>query len=111
MESVRRRHFWLYVDEFQNFIAPSMAEILSEARKYRLGLVLAHQSLSQMQRGSEVSDAVLANTNVRIVFRVGDADAKTLAGGFGSFDAADIQSLERGHALCRVERADHDFNL
>src|ERR1043166_1960401 len=45
-----RRNFWLYIDEFHNFITPSMAEILAGARKYRLGLVLAHQELRQLER-------------------------------------------------------------
>jgi type IV secretory pathway TraG/TraD family ATPase VirD4 len=49
-----RRNFWLYIDEFANFITPSMAEILSGARKYRIGLTLAHHELHQLQRNPEV---------------------------------------------------------
>lgn len=110
MEQEERRHFWLYLDEFQNFITPSMAEILTEARKYKLGLILAHQNFGQIQRDPEVLQAVMA-TNIRIVFRVGDSDAKALSFGFSSFETNDLQSLERGAAICRVERADHDFNI
>lgn len=75
-----RRDYWLYIDEFANFITPSMAEILSGARKYRLGLILAHHELHQLQRNTEVASAVLAHPYTRIVFRVGDDDARKLAG-------------------------------
>ena len=57
-----RRNHWVYVDEFQNFITPSMAEILAEARKYRMGLTLAHQTLTQLSRDSDVLNAVLGTT-------------------------------------------------
>ncbi|MEN9576484.1 MAG: hypothetical protein RL514_4339 [Verrucomicrobiota bacterium] len=106
-----RRPFWLYVDEFQNFITPSMAEILSGARKYRLGLILAHQELRQLERDREVASAVLSNPHTRVVFRVGDSDAKTLEGGFANFEARDLQNLGTGDAICRLERSDGDFNL
>lgn len=106
-----RRDFWLFIDEFHNFITPSMTEILTGARKYRLGLILAHQDLRQLQRDSEVSSAVLSNTYTRICFRVGDDDAKKLADGFASFDVRDLQNLSTGEAICRVERSDFDFNL
>jgi len=106
-----RKDFWLYVDEFQNFITPSMAEILTGARKYRLGLILAHQELRQLERDREVASAVLSNPYTRVAFRVGDADARTLENGFAHFEARDIQNLETGQAICRVEKADGDFNL
>ncbi len=106
-----RRPFWLYVDEFQNFITPSMAEILTGARKYRLGLILAHQELRQLERDREVASAVLSNPYTRVVFRVGDSDARTLENGFANFEARDIQNLETGQAITRVEKADGDFNL
>jgi hypothetical protein len=107
----KRRDFWLYIDEFHHFITPSMAEILTGARKYRLGLVLAHQELRQLQRDDEVASAVLSNSYTRVVFRVGDADARALADGFASFEARDLQNLETGEAICRIERSDFDFNL
>ena len=106
-----RRPFWLYVDEFQHFITPSMAEILSGARKYRLGLILAHQELRQLERDREVASAVLSNPYARVVFRVGDADARTLENGFANFEARDLQNLATGQAICRVEKAEGDFNL
>ena len=106
-----RRDFWLYIDEFANFITPSMAEILSGARKYRIGLTLAHHELHQLQRNSEVASAVMSHPYTRIVFRVGDDDAKKLAEGFSFFEANDLRNLETGQAVARVERSDYDFNL
>jgi len=106
-----RRDFWLYVDEFANFITPSMAEILKGTRKYRVGLTLAHHELHQLQRDPEVASAVMSHPFTRIVFRVGDDDAKKLAEGFSFFEAKDFRNLETGQAICRVERSDYDFNL
>ncbi|HEY1903070.1 MAG TPA: helix-turn-helix domain-containing protein [Terracidiphilus sp.] len=107
-----RRNFYLYIDEFHNFVTPSMAAILSGARKYRLGLILAHQELQQLaSRDADVASAVIANPYTRICFRVGDYDAKKLADGFSHFEAKDLQNLQVGNAICRVERAEFDFNL
>ena len=106
-----RRDYWLYIDEFANFITPSMAEILSGARKYRIGLTLAHHELHQLQRNPEVASAVMSHPYTRIVFRVGDDDAKKLAEGFAYFEAKDLRNLETGQAIVRVERGDFDFNL
>lgn len=106
-----RKDFWIYIDEFHNFITPSMSEILSGARKYRIGLALAHQELRQLQRDSEVASAVLANPGTRVCFKVGDDDARKLSDGFSFFEAKDLQNLGTGEAICRVERSDFDFNL
>ena len=107
-----RRNFYLYIDEFHNFVTPSMAAILSGARKYRLGLILAHQELQQLvSRDADVASAVIANPYTRVCFRLGDYDAKKLADGFSHFEAKDLQNLQVGDAICRVERAEFDFNL
>lgn len=106
-----RRDYWIYADEFANFITPSMAEILSGARKYRIGLTLAHHNLQQLQRDPDVASAVMSHPFTRIVFRVGDDDAKKLAEGFSYFEAKDLRNLEAGQAIARVERSDFDFNL
>lgn len=111
LAATARRDFFIYLDEFQHFITPSLAEVLNGARKYRLGLILAHQELRQLERDREVASAVLGNAFTRVVFRVGDDDARKLEGGFGSFTARDLQNLETGEAVVRVERSDHDFNL
>ncbi|MFH1182915.1 MAG: CxxC-x17-CxxC domain-containing protein [Candidatus Moraniibacteriota bacterium] len=69
-----RRDFFLYVDEFQNFATESFASILSEARKYRLSLIVAHQYITQLTE--EVRDAVFGNVGSLLAFRVGAADAE-----------------------------------
>jgi len=71
-----RKDFFLYVDEFQNFATESFANILSEARKYRLDLILAHQYVAQME--DTVREAVFGNVGTLIVFRVGAEDAEFL---------------------------------
>ena len=71
-----RKDFYLYVDEFQNFATESFADILSEARKYRLDLIIAHQYISQLEE--PVSDAVFGNVGTIITFRVGATDAEFL---------------------------------
>ncbi len=72
-----RKDFYLYVDEFQNFTTDSFATILSEARKYRLSLILAHQYISQLtESGNEkVRNAVFGNVGTMIAFRIGSDDA------------------------------------
>lgn len=107
-----RLHFYFYIDEFQNFITPSMAAILSGARKYHLGLILAHQELRQLwNQDTEVANSVISNPGTRICFRLGDFDAQKLGDGFSSFDAQDLQNLGVGEAICRIERNEYDFNL
>lgn len=107
-----RRPFYLVMDEFQHFVTPSMATLLTGARKYGVGLVLAHQELRQLwNQDRDVAGAVLANAATRICFRVGDDDAKKLEDGFGTFTARDLQNLAVGQAVCRGDRADADFSL
>lgn len=85
MERVRipeenRKDFYLYVDEFQNFVTDAFAGILSEARKYRLNLTVAHQYTAQLvsDKSTAVRDAVFGNVGTIIVFRVGADDAEFL---------------------------------
>lgn len=107
-----RRPFFLYLDEFHNLATPSMAALFSGARKYRLGLTVAHQDLYQLRSTvPEVERAVLGNAYTRICFRLGDEDAKTLAQGFSFFTADDLGNLATGEAICRVGRKENDFNL
>ena len=111
-DASKRVPFFLYMDEFQHFITPSIASILSGARKYGLGLVLSHQEIRQLKnRSDETLSAVLGNAFTRVVFRVGEHDAKTLADGFSHFEARDLQNLGIGEAIVRIERPDFDFNL
>ncbi len=76
----KRQDFYLYIDEFQNFITPSIATILSEARKYRLDLIMAHQYMGQLVKDgkSEIRDAVLGNVGSTFVARVGPEDVEVL---------------------------------
>jgi hypothetical protein len=105
-----RRYHWLYIDEFHDFLTPSLAACLSGVRKYRLGLILSHEEMRQVERDGDVASALL-NAYTRVVFRVNDRDAKALESGFASFEARDLQNLSTGQAVCRVERSDCDFNL
>jgi hypothetical protein len=112
MKEHERLPFFLYIDEFQHFITPSMSSILSGARKYGLGLILAHQDLEQLRTlDKELANSVLSNPATRVCFRSGEDDAKQLATGFSYFDETDIQNLATGQAIVRVERKDNDFNI
>jgi len=72
-----RRDFFLYVDELQNFATESFADILSEARKYHLGLVLGHQYIAQLTNSdsTKLRDAIFGNVGTMVTFRIGAADA------------------------------------
>ncbi len=85
-------NFYLFVDEFQSFANESFADILSEARKYKLNLTMAHQYIEQMEE--EVRAAVFGNVGTMIVFRVGAYDAEVLEKEFApEFTAEDIVNL------------------
>lgn len=88
----RLPNFYLYVDEFQSFANKSFADILSEARKYKLNLTIAHQYIEQMEE--EVRDAVFGNVGTMITFRVGAFDAEVLEKEFApTFMATDLVNL------------------
>ncbi|MFH1820310.1 MAG: CxxC-x17-CxxC domain-containing protein [Candidatus Nealsonbacteria bacterium] len=88
----KRKDFFLYVDEFQNFATEAFVNVLSEARKYRLALILGHQYITQMEE--EVRDAVFGNVGTIISFRVGAEDAEWLEKEFTpEFLATDIVNL------------------
>lgn len=107
-----RSDYFLYIDEFQNFITPSMSAILSGARKYHLGLILAHQDMQQLAKyDTELASAVAANAGTRICFRLGDTDAKRFESGFSFFTREDLENLHTGEAVGRIERPDYDFSL
>ena len=108
----KRNPVFLYLDEFQNFITPSVKEMISGIRKYRVGLTLSHQDLQQLQKDdTDLLNAVLTNITTRIVFRVGEPDAKRLEEGFNHFDAGDVQNLGRGEAIIRIEQPQYDCSL
>ena len=97
----QRRDFMFYVDEFQNFATPDFAVILSEARKYHLGLTVANQFIGQMDE--EVKNAVFGNVGTMICFRVGVADANFMQREFQPhFNENDIINVERFHAYMKT---------
>ena len=90
----KRKDFFLYVDEFQNFATESFINILSEARKYRLSLILSHQYINQMEEG--VKEAVFGNVGTIVTFRVGAEDAEYLEKEFApEFNAEDLVNLAK----------------
>lgn len=89
-----RKDFYLYVDEFQNFATESFANILSEARKYRLNLIIAHQYIEQVEE--EVQAAVMGNVGTILAFRIGAADAEAMTLEFAPyFDEEDLVNLAK----------------
>ncbi|MFA6098476.1 MAG: type IV secretion system DNA-binding domain-containing protein [Patescibacteria group bacterium] len=101
IEEKDRQDFYLYVDEFQNFATESFASILSEARKYRLSLVLAHQYIEQLDE--EVRAAVFGNVGTIMCFRVGAADAEFLAKEFfPTFTEDDLLNLTKYNVYLKL---------
>ncbi len=100
-----RKDFYLTVDEFQNFVTESFANILSEARKYRLNLLVAHQYINQLvfDGNSTVRDAIFGNVGTLISFRVGAEDAEFLEKEFQPvFMANDIVNLPKYHIYLKL---------
>ncbi|MCF7820013.1 MAG: type IV secretion system DNA-binding domain-containing protein [Candidatus Pacebacteria bacterium] len=94
IDEEKRQDFYLYIDEFQNFSTESFANILSEARKYRLNLIMAHQYIEQL--GDTVKAAVFGNVGTLVVFRVGATDAEELVKEFTpTFIEEDIVNLPK----------------
>lgn len=105
MPEEQRRDFFLYVDEFQNFATDSFANILSEARKYRLSLILAHQYIGQLitDQSTKVRDSVFGNVGTIINFRVGGADAEFLETEFmPEFLQNDLVNLAKANVYIKL---------
>ena len=97
----KRRDFYLYVDEFQNFSTESFANILSEARKYALNLTLAHQYIEQLDE--KVRAAIFGNVGTVILFRVGAFDAEFLEKQFmPEFEVTDLVNLPNYHIYLKL---------
>ncbi|OQA43290.1 MAG: AAA-like domain protein [Parcubacteria group bacterium ADurb.Bin305] len=103
MPQDQRKDFYLYVDEFQNFATPAFAQILSEARKYRLNAILAHQTTSQLEETSLVN-VTLANTGTVICFRTANPeDERMILPQFRPYvDSGEISSLPSYHFYMRL---------
>lgn len=97
----KRKDFYLYVDEFQNFATPDFAQILSEARKYRLNLCVANQFIGQVEE--EVKNAVFGNVGTVVSFRVGVTDANYLVHEFQpTFSEDDLLNVDRFHVYMKT---------
>lgn len=97
----QRKDFFLYVDEFQNFATPDFAQILSEARKYRLNLIVANQFIGQMEE--EVKNAIFGNVGTVASFRVGVTDANYLQHEFQPiFSESDLINVDRFNAYMKT---------
>ena len=106
-----RKHFYLYVDEFQNFITDAFASILSEARKYHLNLIIAHQYLGQLTQAAgaqgagsqDLRDAVFGNAGTFVTFRTGAEDAEFLAKEFSpTFNEFDLVNIDRFNVYIKL---------
>jgi type IV secretory pathway TraG/TraD family ATPase VirD4 len=93
--------FYLHMDEFQNISTPAISAILSEARKYKLGLTMAHQFIAQLQ--PDIKDAVFGNVGSMATFRVGPDDSQFLASQFApTFSASDLMNVPNRNAYMRI---------
>jgi hypothetical protein len=101
MPEEERRDFYLYVDEFQNFATPDFAQILSEARKYRLNLIVANQFIGQMEE--EVKNAVFGNVGTIVAFRIGVTDANYLQHEYTpTFAETDLINIDKFNAYVKT---------
>jgi hypothetical protein len=114
----QRNDFYLYLDEFQNFVTDSIATILSEARKYRLDLTIAHQYISQLVRennDTRIRDAVFGNVGTMVAFRVGVEDAETLAQEFApvfnEYDTINVEMYTANVKLLIDNASSKPFNM
>ena len=104
-----RKDFFLYIDEFQNFVTPSIESILSEARKYRLGLILAHQYLDQLEKESKIAGtvslkgAVFGNIGTMMFYKIGPQDAEVCSKEMAPvFSEQDLVNMEAFKAAMRL---------
>jgi len=101
LEEDQRNPFYLYIDEFQNVTTDSISTILSEARKYKLSLNIAHQFIKQLDEG--IRDSVFGNVGSIISFRVGQDDAEYLENQLSPvFDANDIANIDNRNAYVKM---------
>ncbi|MEO5927417.1 MAG: type IV secretion system DNA-binding domain-containing protein [Patescibacteria group bacterium] len=117
MEASERKDFYLYIDEFQNFLTDSISAILSEARKYGLDLVIAHQFIGQLtQKGDTlVRDAIFGNVGSMMAFRVGPDDAefleKEFAPVFNQHDLINVEAFTCNAKILIDNTASRPFNM
>jgi hypothetical protein len=100
-----RRDFYLYIDEFQNYITDSIESILSEARKYRLSLNLAHQYIGQLSEGNDekIKNAVFGNVGTMMAYKIGAQDAEYLAKEMAPvFSDQDLINVDKYKAVMKL---------
>ncbi|MBI3626745.1 TraM recognition domain-containing protein, partial [Candidatus Uhrbacteria bacterium] len=105
MPEEERTDFYLYIDEFQNFLTESISIILSEARKYRLNLIIAHQFIGQLVKNNDtrIRDSVFGNVGTLVSFRIGADDAEFLAKQFApTFNQYDLMNVPKFNAYVRL---------
>ena len=116
-----RRDFFLYIDEFQNFVTESIESILSEARKYRLGLILAHQYIDQLEKqdklsgGTSLKGAVFGNVGTMMMYKIGPQDAehcgKEMAPVFSEQDLVNLESFKGAMKLSIDGQPSRPFSI
>lgn len=116
-----RKDFFLYIDEFQNFVTDSIESILSEARKYRLGLVLAHQYIDQLEKedklsgGVSLKGAVFGNIGTMMMYKIGPQDAevcaKEMAPVFSEQDLVNLESFKGAMKLSINNQPSRPFSI
>ncbi|MDO8669390.1 MAG: type IV secretion system DNA-binding domain-containing protein [Candidatus Buchananbacteria bacterium] len=117
MPEEQRTDFYLYIDEFQNFITDSISVILAEARKYKLNLIIGHQYINQLTQGgdSRVKDAVFGNVGNIVCFRIGVDDSEVMAKQLApDVNEYDLLNVEKFNAYVRIlidNTATSTFNM
>ena len=108
-----RKDFYLYIDEFHNFTTDSISTILSEARKYHLDLIVAHQFIKQLKEG--IRDAVFGNVGSIASFRIGPDDAEFMKNKFEPvFSAQDLMNIDNLNCYVNLlinDRTERPFNI
>lgn len=105
MSKEERKDFYLYIDEFQNVLTESIESILSEARKFRLALIIAHQYVAQLVKPNDtkIRDAVFGNVGTKVAFRIGVEDAELLAKEFAPvFSPYDLLNVPAKNCFVRL---------
>lgn len=110
MEAKDRKDFFLYIDEFQNYVTDSIESILSEARKYRLGLIMAHQYIGQLHKSDALTksdvnlkDAIFGNVGSMMSYKIGPEDAKLMAEQFAPiYSEQDFMNMDKFKAALRL---------
>ncbi|MCA9389634.1 MAG: TraM recognition domain-containing protein, partial [Candidatus Magasanikbacteria bacterium] len=117
MEAKDRNDFYLYIDEFQNFLTDSISSILSEARKYGLDLIIAHQFIGQLENKGDnsIRDAIFGNVGSIFVNRVGVEDAEFLAKEFAptlsEYDLVNVEAFTFNAKILINNQASKPFNF